>query len=234
MSEVWGLVSKANQAIVQFSPWVVARQADKRRELEWFLYRQLEDVRLIALLLQPVMPGAGRRIQAMLGLGEREATPEELRWGVLDPGAPLGKIEALFPRIETKEKEKTVSDDKPAAAGRPEAAAPAAGDRIDIADFAKLDLRVAEIVSAEKVPGSKKLIKLQVDLGGERRQLVAGIADSYAPQGLVGKKVAVVVNLKPAKLMGVESNGMILAAAPDSGPVLVTLDSDVAPGTRIK
>ncbi|MBI3932837.1 MAG: methionine--tRNA ligase subunit beta, partial [Acidobacteria bacterium] len=110
----------------------------------------------------------------------------------------------------------------------------AAGDKIDIADFARVELRVAQITAAEKVAGSKKLIKLLVDLGGETRQVVAGIAESYAAEALVGKKIALVANLKPAKLMGVESNGMVLAASVDGKAVLCTFDADVATGTKIK
>jgi methionyl-tRNA synthetase len=168
----------------------------------------------------------------MLGLGEREPRPDDLRWGVLAAGSPLGEVTPLFPRIETKPKETpSVSDDKP----QPPAPPAAADDgRIDISDFAKVELRVAQILTAEKIPGSKKLVKLQVDLGTERRQLVAGIAESYAPETLPGKKVAVVANLKPAKLMGVESNGMVLAASPGGAAVLVTFDADVPLGTKIK
>jgi methionyl-tRNA synthetase len=97
-----------------------------------------------------------------------------------------------------------------------------------------MELRVAEIKEAERVPGSKKLVRLQVDLGGERRQVVAGIAESYAPEALLGKKVVVVSNLKPARLMGVESNGMVLAASAEGRAVLCTFDADVAPGTKVK
>ncbi len=114
------------------------------------------------------------------------------------------------------------------------AAAPAADEKIDIADFAKVELRVARILAAEKVKGSKKLIRLQVDLGDEQRQVVAGIAEAYEPEALVGKTIALVANLKPAKLMGVESNGMVLAASLDGKAVLCTFDAPVPPGTKIK
>jgi methionyl-tRNA synthetase len=107
-------------------------------------------------------------------------------------------------------------------------------DKIDITDFAKVELRAAEVKEAERIAGSKKLVRLQVDLGGETRQVVAGIAESYAPEALVGKKVVLVTNLKPARLMGVESNGMVLAASLDGRAVLCTFDADVAPGTKVK
>jgi methionyl-tRNA synthetase len=144
--------------------------------------------------------------------------------------------ESLFPRIETKES--SVSETTPPApeavpAAAPAPAAPGSG-LIDISEFGKVELRVALVTAAEKIAGSKKLLKLQVDLGTEQRQIVSGIADAYAPEALVGKKVALVANLKPAKLMGVESNGMVLAASVDGKAVLCTFDSDVAPGTKIK
>ena len=117
----------------------------------------------------------------------------------------------------------------------PAPAAPATDNRITIDDFLKIDLRVAKVLAAEKVPNSRKLMKLSIDVGTEPRTLVAGIADAYEPEQLVGKTVGIVFNLKPAKLMGIESNGMILAASPEGGkPVLVAFDGDIAPGSRIR
>ena len=242
LTELLERMNRANQAIVGFAPWVAAKSADRRAELEGFLYRQLEQIRLIANLISPVIPAAARRIYGMLG---REAPigPAELQWGLLEPGARIGKIQPLFPRIETGaparaiEKEKTVPEEippPPTPGHATQAVGAAAEPKIDISDFAKVDLRVAEVKAAEKVPGSKKLIKMQIDLGGEQRQIVAGIAETYEPASLVGKKVAVVANLKPAKLMGVESNGMVLAASLDGRAVLCTFDMDVPAGTRIK
>ncbi len=135
-----------------------------------------------------------------------------------------------------------MSETTPPAAPKPEPApaAPALprprrrGDRIDIAEFAKVELRAAKVTAAEKMSGSKKLVKLQVDLGTESRQVVAGIAESYEPEALVGKTVVLVANLKPAKLMGVESNGMVLAGSIDGKAVLCTFDAEVAPGTKVK
>ena len=115
----------------------------------------------------------------------------------------------------------------------PAAAAPPV-EKIDISDFAKVELRVGQIKEAEKVAGSRKLVRLQVDLGAEIRQVVAGIAETYAPEALVGKKIALVANLKPAKLMGIESNGMVLAASLDGKAVLCTFDGEVVPGTKVK
>ena len=121
------------------------------------------------------------------------------------------------------------------AAAAPPAAAPAGAERISIDDFMKVDLRVAKVLAAEKVPNSKKLIKLSVDVGTEQRTLVAGIAEAYEPDALVGRTIVIVFNLKPAKLMGIESNGMVLAGSPDGGkPTLVGFDQDVPPGSRVR
>ena len=236
LSQIWAAVSKLNQRIVVNAPWEMAKDPRKSNDLDFLLYDLLDRVRLIATLVHPVMPRAADRIFRMLGLAGRDPGPEDLVWGRLEPGSPLGAVEPLFPRIE---KERTVSDSKPPTpppieTTTTQAAPPPVADKLDIADFAKVELRVGRIQSAEKVPGSKKLVKLMVDLGGEVRQLVAGIADAYAPESLPGKTVAVVANLKPAKLMGVESNGMVLAASLDGKAVLCTFDGEVPPGTRIK
>ena len=238
--EVWSLVSRANQAIVAFAPWEKAKDPVRRPELEEFLYRLLEDVRRAAILVFPVMPRAAAKVFRMLGLSDREPGPEDLAWGRLEPGSPLGAIEPLFPRIETAAsaaREKTVpeSDAPPAPATHAtQGAPPAASDRIDISDFARVELRAGRVTAAEKVAGSKKLVKLQVDLGSETRQVVAGIAETYTPETLVGKTLVLVANLKPAKLMGVESDGMVLAASLDGKAVLCTFDSDVPPGAKVK
>jgi methionyl-tRNA synthetase len=273
LTELWGAIGQFNQAIVQAEPWSLAKDPARRGELHAFLYRLLEGVRLVAVLVSPVVPRAASRIFGMLGLGEREPAQADLAWGRLQSGRPLGTIVPLFPRTivleeqvgvgdqlntrlgeldgalpkrpasgRKKHKETPVSETTPPAAPKPEgapaAAAPAlpapGGDRIDIAEFAKVELRAARITAAEKVAGSKRLVRLQVDLGTESRQVVAGIADAYEAEVLVGKTVVVVANLKPAKLMGVESNGMVLAGSIDGKAVLCTFDAEVAPGTKVK
>jgi methionyl-tRNA synthetase len=231
--QLWAAVTRLNQKIVVNAPWEMAKDPHQAARLDAFLYDLLEGVRLISLLVHPVMPRAAGRIFRMLGLPERDPGPEDLAWGRLEPGAPLGAIEPLFPRIE-KEKTVSESDTPPPSAPATPGTPPPVPDRIDIADFAKIELRAAVVIAAEKLAGSKKLVKLQVDLGHEQRQVVAGIAESYAPEALVGKKVVIVANLKPAKLMGVESNGMVLAASVDNKAVLCTFDSDVPPGAKVK
>jgi methionyl-tRNA synthetase len=235
LGAIWEGVSRLNQRIVTNAPWELAKDPAQRGRLDALLYDLLEGVREIATLVYPVMPRAAARIYAMLGL-EGEPGPQDLQWGRLQPGRPLGRIEPLFPRIETATKEAPVSDDKPTPppVETTQAAAPPAGDKIDISEFARVELRAAKVTAAERVQGSKKLMKLQVDLGTEQRQVVAGIAEAYAPEALVGKTVIVVANLKPAKLMGQESNGMVLAGSIDGRPVLCTFDAEVPPGTKVK
>jgi methionyl-tRNA synthetase len=176
-----------------------------------------------------------------LGLAPKDPGPQDLAWGRLEPGARLGPIEPLFPRVEKDgarpaPKETAVSQEKPTPppVETTQAAPPPVPDRIDISEFAKVELRAARVTAAEKVAGSKKLVRLEVDLGGETRQVVAGIAESYAAEALVGKTVVIVANLKPAKLMGLESNGMVLAGSLDGKAVLCTFDGEVAPGTKVK
>ena len=211
-----------NQAIVAFAPWVVAKDPARRAELAAFLYRQLERHPAGGGLVSPVMPEAARRILRMLGLWRSQRPgPGDRTAGGLQPGQALGQSSHCFP--VSRRRSPTVSEPStpearrrprlspPSAAPPPEAAATPAG-----ASTSRTSPRSScawpLVTAAEKIAGSKKLVKLQVDLGTETRQIVAGIADAYAPEALVGKKVALVANLKPAKLMGVESNGMVLAA----------------------
>jgi methionyl-tRNA synthetase len=241
---LWSWIGQLNQRIVAQAPWEMAKDPTCRPALNAFLYRLLEAIRLLAVMAWPVMPHGIERLAAMMGR-PGPPTAEDLKWGRLEPGRRLPTIEPLFPRIETGEarptKERTVAEEShPGAAGAagppPEttqAAAPSPS-LLTIDEFARLDLRVAQVKTAEKIPSSRKLLKLTVDLGGEVRQIVSGIADAYAPESLVGRTVVLVANLKPAKLMGVESFGMVLAASIDGKAVLCGFDTDVPPGTKVK
>jgi methionyl-tRNA synthetase len=197
------------------------------------LYHAAEACRLLATALQPVLPVATARVLAWLGY-ERDAVEADLAWGRLKPGTRVGAFEPLFPRADAR----TLSADKPAEKK------PAASKQADQADkqgaglvsfdqFRQLVLRTARVLEAEPVPKSKKLIRMIVDLGDERRQIVAGIAGVYSPEELVGRTIVVVKNLQPAKLMGVESRGMLLAATVDGKPVLAGFDRDVPPGCPV-
>jgi methionyl-tRNA synthetase len=244
---LWSWIGQLNQRIVAQAPWEMAKDPECRPALDDFLYRLLEAIRLIGVMAWPVVPTAAERLLAMMGLPPGPPVTGDLSWGRLEPGTPLPQVEPLFPRIEVAgaeqrpPKERPVTRDDatppPAVAGPPaettQAATPAV-PTLTIDEFARLDLRVALVKTAEKIPGSKKLLKLMVDLGGEERQIVSGIADAYTPESLVGRKVVLVANLKPAKLMGVESFGMVLAASLDGKAVLCGFDADVPPGTKVK
>ena len=210
-----------------------------------------------------MIPDATAKIWAQLGLGDIRKFPlSELKWGQLQLGTKLGNVEPVFPRadksaIERMQKMEEQERGGPTTEAQPDAAphcdgnsarghaagssacsepvAPVPDGKISIDDFAKIELRVGQVKVAEKVKGADKLLRLEVDLGTEVRQVVAGIAEAYAPELLIGRKVVIVANLAPRKLRGLESNGMIVAASPEGGkPVLAGFLEDVPVGTRLK
>jgi methionyl-tRNA synthetase len=226
LAAVWEFIGRMNKAVDVAAPWELAKKKTTLRQLEAVMSSLLKGLRLIAGLIYPVMPATAERMQKHLGLDP--AAPfyllEELKlWKPVPPGTRLPKTVMLFPRIE------------PALPPEGEApvAAPEARPEITIDDFRKVDLRVATVVHAEPVPKAKKLLRLDIDLG-ERRSIVAGIAEHYSPESLVGRQIIVVANLKPAKLMGILSQGMLLAAGEDAGPVLILPDKPVTPGTALR
>jgi methionyl-tRNA synthetase len=226
---VWEFISQMNKAIDVCAPWTLAQKKTTAKQLEAVMSSLLKGLRLISGLLYPVMPETAARMQRHLGLDPDAQfyLLEELKlWKPIPPDTRLPKSVMLFPRIETA-----------AAETAPEAvAAPETADirpEIGIDDFRKVDLRVATVLHAERVPKAKKLLKLEIDMG-ERRTIVAGIAEHYTPEALTGRQVIVVANLKPAKLMGVLSQGMLLAAGDGTGPVLVLPDKPVKPGTALR
>ena len=238
------LIDATNEFIAATSPWSLAKDPASADRLTQVLFDAAEAIRLAAVLLEPVMPSSCREILRRVGAPESERHfDRDGRWRG-EGERVLVQEGPLWPRKE----QTTVSDNatQPATvppatvppAAAPSAAAPTApgaADRISIDDFMKVELRTAKVLAAERVPKSKKLLKLQVDVGTEHRTLVAGIADAYEPEALVGRTVVVVFNLKPATLMGIESNGMVLAASPDGGkPTVVGFDSPLPPGTRVR
>ena len=222
---IWDLIGKVNKYIDTTAPWVLAKK--DRERLETVLFHIFESLKIISALLWPVMPEAAEKIQAQLGLEKRgrSLTLQDVsRWGEIRSVEPLNKGPALFPRVEMKREERAQEPGLP----KKEIGL------ISIEEFQKIDLRVGTVVGAEAIPKSKKLLKLTVELDGERRTLVAGIAGHYSPEELEGRQVVVVANLAPAKLMGVESQGMVLAAEGGEGLSLLRPDKPVSPGSKVR
>ena len=221
LASMWEFVGVVNRYVDATQPWALAKDAGKRERLSAVLYTLAESLRVLGIVLAPFLPDAATKIRAGLGQpGEPKLV--DAVWGRLAPGTTVQKVSGLFPRV-----------DVPRKPGTGELEAVTAAPRIKIDEFGKIELRVAEVVAAEPLPRSKKLLKLTVSLGEEQRTLVAGIAEHYTPAELVGKKVVVVANLEPAKLMGVESNGMVLAASSAGKLAVLTPDRDLPPGSKV-
>jgi methionyl-tRNA synthetase len=225
LQDTWDLIRSVNQYIVKREPWSLAKRPEARATLDATLYHAADALRVTAALIDPVMPQAAGRIRTMLGISQESW--QGLKAGTLAPGTHLGPTESLFPRIEkTVEELRGMSSTEPTAPPDP---------RITIDDFMKVELRVAKVLEAEAVPKSKRLLKLKVDTGQDQRTIVAGIAEAYQPEQLVGRTIVIVANLQPATLMGIESNGMVLAGSIDGGkPLLVGFDQEIAPGARVR
>lgn len=257
LEAAWGLVAAVDKYIVENEPWALGEKTDEesRARLATVLYTSAEALRIVTVLAHPVIPDATVKIFTQLGLGDiRKFDLSKLRWGHLSLGTKLGVIEPVFPRADKSAIERmqkmeeqgrapatAATTEAPQAksepAKSPVAAAVAAvpDGKIGIDDFTKIELRVGQVKVAEKVKGADKLLRLEVDIGTEVRQLVAGIAEAYAPESLIGRKVVIVANLAPRKLRGLESNGMIVAASIEGGkPVLASFLEDVPIGARLK
>ncbi|HUL33899.1 MAG TPA: methionine--tRNA ligase [Candidatus Eisenbacteria bacterium] len=256
LETIWAVIAVADKYLTSEQPWALGTSESDQARKGTILWTVAELLRIVAALAHPVLPESTAKIRSLLGQAGSPASVEldGLRWGQLRPGAALGKPQTLFPRVdktEAIERIESMSDEErnpaatpapaPAAApasatGAAAAPAPAASEKIGIEDFTKVEMRVGQIKTAERIVGADKLLKLTVDIGTEIRQICAGIAQYYDPESLLGRKVAVVVNLAPRKLRGVESNGMIVAASvgPEGRPVLTAFLEDVEVGARLK
>ena len=233
MVATWEFINQMNKYIDVTAPWSLAKSKASRPQLEVVLYNLLEGLRVIAGLIYPVMPDTAAIMIYHLGLDAEEAFYKIERikaWKTLTPGIQLPKTKTLFPRIEIKKKEPNATmNDQPDSLDQP------IKSEISIDNFGTIDLRIATIIKAEAIARAKKLLKLEVDMGeATPRTLVAGIAESYQPESLVGKQVVVVANLKPAKLMGVRSQGMVLAASADNKTAVLSLNKPMPPGTPVR
>lgn len=245
IKDVWALIGRANKYIDETAPWILAKDPAQAERLQAVMYNLAEALRIVAILIAPFVPVTAPKIYEQLGLGKPESfLLADAEWGKLVTGIKVQKGDPLFPRIEVTEDGDTViaatkkTAAKPAKAEAPKAeakkAAPAAADEITIEDFAKLDLRVATIVAAERVPKTDKLLKIQVKIGDEERTIVSGIAQHYEPEALIGRNVIVIANLKPAKLRGIESRGMVLAASDGEGNLVLADAPGIASGSKVK
>lgn len=239
LTDLWKFVSRTNKYIDETAPWVLAKEESNAPRLGRVMYNLCEALRHISIMLAPFLPDTSDKIAAVLGLSEEQRTWQSLdKWGALCPTAEIGKTDPIFPRIdaakELAELEAAEAKTKAEAKAANEAQNVAKLSEISIEDFAKIELKVAKVVSCEPVKKAKKLLKLTLDDGSGKERIVAsGIAQYYSPDDLAGRKVIVVANLKPATLCGVESCGMILAA--DSGDgVKVIFADDVNVGSKVR
>jgi methionyl-tRNA synthetase len=265
LETAWSVIARVDKVISDAKPWDLAKDENQKQTLGAVLYQAAESLRWLSVLLHPFMPNASQAMWTQLGLdgSPAQVNPKELEWGELKEGSRIGDVQPVFPRID---KAKTMSEiNKDAsAAGSPgvhvteadavsaasettqpappmthatEADAVGVTSFIEIDDFAKVDLRVGQVLSAERIPKADKLLLMKIDLAEEQpRQVLAGIAQYYEPEKLVGRKVVVVANLKPRKLRGLESQGMVVAASygEEGRPVLATFTEDVPNGARLK
>ena len=232
---VWAFIGRANKYIDETAPWALAKDPSKKAELAAVLYHLAESLRIISGLISPFLPQTAPKIRQQLGCVDALAAPslDDLKiWGRLPAGQKIGAAEPLFPRIETEEGS-TAPTPPAAKLHAPQTKKTVAESaEITIDEFSKIHLRVVKILSAEKVPETDKLLKLRVDLGSEEREIVSGISQHYTPEQLIGKTVVMVVNLKPTKIRGILSQGMVLAAS--QGDQLKLLGVDMPVGSQIR
>ena len=232
---VWAFIGRANKYIDETAPWALAKDPAKKAELAAVLYHLAESLRIISGLISPFLPQTAPKIRQQLGCVDALAAPslDDLKiWGRLPAGQKIGAAEPLFPRIETEEGS-TAPTPPAAKLHAPQTKKTVAESaEITIDEFSKIHLRVVKILSAEKVPETDKLLKLRVDLGSEEREIVSGISQHYTPEQLIGKTVVMVVNLKPTKIRGILSQGMVLAAS--QGDQLKLLGVDMPVGSQIR
>ncbi|CCU79965.1 Methionyl-tRNA synthetase [Halanaerobium saccharolyticum subsp. saccharolyticum DSM 6643] len=243
LEKIWNFVRRTNKYIDQTAPWVLAREEENRERLKTVLYNLLESLRIIAVMLKPFLTEAPYKMGEQLGQLEaiKNATWNDTEWGALKTGVKVYNGDPMFPRIDLEEyfekvearKKESTSEKKEKEGTDLELAE--IKDRITFEEFMDTDIRVAEIIEAEKIEGSNKLLKLKVDIGLEKRQLVAGIAKHFSAEEVIGRKILIVANLEPATIFGVKSEGMILAATdPEENMVLSTVSADIANGSQVK
>ena len=241
---VWALISRANKYIDETAPWILAKDEAKAARLQTVMYNLAETLRVVAILVAPFIPSTSPKIYTQLGLEvPAEFLLADAEFGKIADGTKVQKGEPLYPRIEIAEDGATIIGGKryepkaevaPAPVEEPKVEMEPIKEEITIDAFEKIDLRVGTVKAAEKVKKSKKLLKLQVMIGEEERTIVSGIAQYYEPEALIGRNVIVIANLAPAKLFGIESFGMLLAASDGNGNLVLADAPGMASGSRVK
>ncbi|MCI1820847.1 MAG: methionine--tRNA ligase [Megasphaera sp.] len=232
INDVWVLIRRSNKYIDETMPWVLAKDNQKQKRLETVLYNLMDSLRIIAILVSPYIPSSAEKMWQQLGLGDfSNATLQTAQvWGQYPADTKISKGAALFPRFELPEETEESEAAKLVCTAAKEVFKP----EIEIDDFGKVDLRVAKVLACEKIPKTSKLLKLSLDLGTEQRIVVSGISQFYKPEDLIGHCIICVTNLKAAKLCGVESKGMLLAASDGDGKLQVAFVDGMAPGSRVR
>ena len=233
LAGLWAFIGTVNRYVDTSAPWALAKDPAKRPRLERVLCTLADALGFLGIVLDPFLPDAAGKIRAAIGQGAAPAL-EAAVVGRLASLPRVSRLSGLFPRIDTKAPRPAATAASLSRHGSGQGEGGGAAGKIPIADFQKVDLRVAEVLGAEKVAKSRKLLKLTIRVGEETRTLVAGVAEHYEPDGLVGRKIVIVANLEPATLMGIESNGMVLAASHEGALALLTLDKDVPSGAKVK
>ena len=232
LQKIWELVDATNQYIDKAGPWNLVKTDEGKERLKTVMYNSAESLRVLGILLNPFMPVSTEALMKQLGVEtsiEEQGMKSLDQWGGLKSGSQTQKAKQLFPRIEDKQAAKLLAE-----LSAPKEEQKEDGNQITIDEFMKVKLRTGKVLEAEKVKKSKKLIQLKIDIGTETRQVLAGIAESYEPEDLIGRTVIIVANLKPAKLMGIESQGMVLAASNDGTIMLAGFDQEPGQGIQVR
>ena len=226
LEAIWNIISRANKYIDETTPWILAKDEAKRDELATVMYNLAETLRIVSILIRPYLTRTPAKMWEQLGITENTEWEDAKTFGLLKVGTTVKKSDNLFPRIEKKQEEPKKEEKKVEEKVEEK-------NYITIEDFEKVQLKVAKVLEAECVEGSNKLLKLKVSLGSEERQIVAGLQKYYKPEDLIGKKIVVVANLKPVKLKGIESQGMVIAAGDNDVVKVLVVDDLVAEGENI-
>ena len=231
LETIWQFIRRTNRYIDQTKPWILGKDESKKSRLSNIMVNLAESIRLITIMIYPFMPVKAKEIWKQLGIKtdlDKINIQEDLLWGKLEPGTVVEPGKSIFPRIDKKEKKNAEVKEINKIKTIPQK------EMISYEDFQKLDLRIAKVMGAEEIKGTDRLLKITLEIGEEKRTIVAGIKEHYNAEEIIGKKIVVVYNLQPVKLRGIESNGMLLAASDNKHVVLLTVDKDISDGSIIR